>query len=92
MFDVFVDKKFADKLAKEDRSFAKKLSNHIGNIISEMKRAIAAFAAGKDKIEIKALYNDIEKLDKIRDMLLEGLDKASENFRAREQEQKKYRR
>ena len=87
MFDVFVDKKFADKLAKEDRSFAKKLSNHIGNIISEMKRAIAAFAAGKDKIEIKALYNDIEKLDKIRDMLLEGLDKASENFKAREQEQ-----
>lgn len=88
MFDVFVDKKFADKLAKEDRSFAKKLSNHIGNIISEMKRAIAAFAAGKDKIEIKALYNDIEKLDKIRDMLLEGLDKASENFKAREQGKK----
>ena len=53
-----------------------------------MKRAIAAFAAGKDKIEIKALYNDIEKLDKIRDMLLEGLDKASENFKAREQGKK----
>lgn len=74
MFDIFADKKLADKLAKEDRSFAKKLSNHISNIISEMKRAIAAFAAGKDKIEIKALYNDIEKLDKIREMIETGIN------------------
>ena len=36
--------------------------------------AIAAFAAGKDKIEIKALYNDIEKLDKIRDILADDFD------------------
>ena len=74
MFDVFVDKKFADKLAKEDSSFAKKLTRHLGNIISEMKKAIAAFAAGKDKIEIKALYNDIEKLDKIRDILADDFN------------------
>lgn len=31
---------------------------------------------------------DIETLDKIRDMLLEGYQKASENFKARESEQK----
>ncbi|MDY6017708.1 MAG: hypothetical protein SPI97_08850, partial [Oscillospiraceae bacterium] len=36
--------------------------------------AVAAFAAGKDKIEIKALYNDIEKLDKIRDILADDFD------------------
>ena len=36
--------------------------------------AIAAFAAGKDKIEIKALYNDIEKLDKIRDILADDFN------------------
>lgn len=53
-----------------------------------MKKAIAAFAAGKDRIEIKALSDDIAKLDKIRDMLLEGYRKASENFKARESEQK----
>ena len=53
-----------------------------------MKKAIAAFAAGKDRIEIKALSDDIATLDKIRDMLLEGYRKASENFKARESEQK----
>ena len=53
-----------------------------------MKKAIAAFAAGKDRIEIKALSDDIAKLDKIRDMLLEGYRKASENFKASESEQK----
>ena len=51
-----------------------------------MKKAIAAFAAGKDRIEIKALSDDIATLDKIRDMLLEGYRKASENFKARESE------
>lgn len=53
-----------------------------------MKKAIAAFAAGKDRIEIKALSDDIATLDKIRDMLLEGYRKASENFKARVSEQK----
>ena len=53
-----------------------------------MKKAIAAFAAGKDRIEIKALSDDIATLDKIRDMLLDGYRKASENFKASESEQK----
>ncbi|MDD7194068.1 MAG: hypothetical protein PUH33_06140 [Clostridiaceae bacterium] len=53
-----------------------------------MKKAIAAFAAGKDRIEIKALSDDIATLDKIRDMLLEGYRKASENFKARTEGQK----
>lgn len=53
-----------------------------------MKKAIAAFAAGKDRIEIKALSDDIATLDKIRDLLLEGYRKASENFKARTEGQK----
>ena len=53
-----------------------------------MKKAIAAFAAGKDRIEIKALSDDIATLDKIRDMRLEGYQKASENFKARTEGQK----
>ncbi|MDO4494945.1 MAG: hypothetical protein Q4B62_04065 [Clostridiaceae bacterium] len=88
MFDVFVDQKFADKLAEEDRTFAKKFAGQIGRIVDEIKKAIKAFATGNTRPEIKALMDDIETLDKIRDMLLEGYRKASENFKARESEQK----
>lgn len=87
MFDVFVDQKFADKLAEEDRTFAKKFAGQIGRIVDEIKKAIKAFATGNARPEIKALMDDIETLDKIRDMLLEGYRKASENFKARTQEQ-----
>ena len=87
MFDVFVDQKFADKLAEEDSTFAKKFAGQIGRIVDEIKKAIKAFATGNARPEIKALMDDIETLDKIRDMLLEGYQKASENFKAREQGQ-----
>lgn len=89
MFDVFMDEKFIRKFANKYNSLAGKIISRLGEIVSNMRNTLKVLASNGKHEEISALSGDVEKLGKIREMLIEGAKKAGENFEARQQAENK---
>ena len=82
MFDVFSNEDFIKKLATDKPKLTRKIVDKIGEWVKEIRSAIKLLSVRGENPEIKALMNDAEKLDTIRNMLLEGYKNAGENFKA----------
>lgn len=82
MFDVFSNEDFIKNLTTKNQTLAKRLANHIGELVKQIREAVKMLSVRYSNPEIKALMNDAEKLDTIRNMLLEGYKNAGENFKA----------
>lgn len=89
MFDVFMDEKFIRKFTNKYNSLAGKIISRLGEIVSNMRNTLKVLASNGKHEEISALSGDVEKLGKIREMLIEGAQKAGENFEARQQAENK---
>lgn len=89
MFDVFMDEKFIRKFTSKYNSLAGKIISRLGEIVSNMRNTLKVLASNGKHEEISALSGDVEKLGKIREMLIEGAKKAGENFEARQQAENK---
>lgn len=89
MFDVFMDEKFIRKFTNKYNSLAGKIISRLGEIVSNMRNTLKVLASNGKHEEISALSGDVEKLSKIREMLIEGAKKAGENFEARQQAENK---
>lgn len=89
MFDVFMDEKFIRKFTNKYNSLAGKIISRLGEIVSNMRNTLKVLASNGKHEEISALSDDVEKLGKIREMLIEGAKKAGENFEARQQAENK---
>lgn len=89
MFDVFMDEKFIRKFTNKYNSLAGKIISRLGEIVSNMRNTLKVLASNGKHEEISALSGDVEKLGKIREMLIEGAKKAGENFEARQQAENK---
>lgn len=89
MFDVFMDEKFIRKFTNKYNSLAGKIISRLGEIVSNMRNTLKVLASNGKHEEISALSGDVEKLGKIREMLIEGAKKAGENFEARRQAENK---
>ncbi len=89
MFDVFMDEKFIRKFTNKYNSLASKIISRLGEIVSNMRNTLKVLASNGKHEEISALSGDVEKLGKIREMLIEGAQKAGENFEARQQAENK---
>lgn len=89
MFDVFMDEKFIRKFTNKYNSLAGKIISRLGEIVSNMRNTLKVLAFNGKHEEISALSGDVEKLGKIREMLIEGAKKAGENFEARQQAENK---
>lgn len=89
MFDVFMDEKFIRKFTNNYNSLAGKIISRLGEIVSNMRNTLKVLASNGKHEEISALSGDVEKLGKIREMLIEGAKKAGENFEARRQAENK---
>ena len=89
MFDVFMDEKFIRKFTNKYNSLAGKIISRLGEIVSNMRNTLKVLASNGKHEEISALSSDVEKLGKIREMLIEGAQKAGENFEARQQAENK---
>ena len=82
MFDVFSNEDFIKDLTAKNQTLAKRLANHIGELVQKIREAVKMLSVRYSNPEIKALMDDAEKLDTIRNMLLEGYKNAGENFKA----------
>ncbi len=82
MFDVFSNEDFIKNLTAKNQTLAKRLANHIGELVQKIREAVKMLSVRYSNPEIKALMDDAEKLDTIRNMLLEGYKNAGENFKA----------
>ncbi|MBR5497029.1 MAG: hypothetical protein IKV76_03500 [Clostridia bacterium] len=82
MFDVFSNEDFIKDLTAKNQTLAKRLANHIGELVNKIRDAVKMLSVRYSNPEIKALMDDAEKLDTIRNMLLEGYKRAGENFKA----------
>lgn len=89
MFDVFMDEKFIRKFTNKYNSLAGKIISRLGEIVSNMRNTLKVLASNGKHEEISALSGDVEKLGKIREMLIDGAQKAGENFEARQQAENK---
>ena len=89
MFDVFMDEKFIRKFTNKYNSLAGKIISRLGEIVSNMRNTLKVLASNGKHEEISTLSGDVEKLGKIREMLIEGAKKAGENFEARQQAENK---
>lgn len=89
MFDVFMDEKFIRNFTNKYNSLAGKIISRLGEIVSNMRNTLKVLASNGKHEEISALSGDVEKLGKIREMLIEGAQKAGENFEARQQAENK---
>lgn len=89
MFDVFMNEKFIRKFTNKYNSLAGKIISRLGEIVSNMRNTLKVLASNGKHEEISALSGDVEKLGKIREMLIEGAKKAGENFEARQQAENK---
>lgn len=89
MFDVFMDEKFIRKFTNKYNSLAGKIISRLGEIVSNMRNTLKVLASNGKHEEISALSGDVEKLGKIREMLIEGAKKAGENFEAKQQAENK---
>lgn len=89
MFDVFMDEKFIRNFTNKYNSLAGKIISRLGEIVSNMRNTLKVLASNGKHEEISALSGDVEKLGKIREMLIEGAKKAGENFEARRQAENK---
>ena len=82
MFDVFSNVDFINKLATEKPKLTRRITDKIGEWVKAIRSAVKMLSVRGENPEIKALMNDAEKLDTIRNMLLEGYKNAGENFKA----------
>ncbi len=82
MFDVFSNEDFIKNLTAKNQTLAKRLANHIGELVNKIRDAVKMLSVRYSNPEINALMNDAEKLDTIRNMLLAGYKNAGENFKA----------
>lgn len=89
MFDVFSNEDFIKNLTAKNQTLAKRLANHIGKLVQKIREAVKMLSVRYSNPEIKALMDDAEKLDTIRNMLLEGYQRAGENFKAEQAEGQK---
>ena len=89
MFDVFMDEKFIRNFTNKYNSLAGKIISRLGEIVSNMRNTLKVLASNGKHEEISALSGDVEKLGKIREMLIEGAKKAGENFEAKQQAENK---
>ena len=89
MFDVFMNEKFIRNFTNKYNSLAGKIISRLGEIVSNMRNTLKVLASNGKHEEISALSGDVEKLGKIREMLIEGAKKAGENFEARRQAENK---
>ena len=88
MFDVFTNEKTVQEFVKQDRSLAQRVLDRIKTLIADIRNIYnKLIAQGSD--EIAALRNELETLEKIRDLFFEALDETAP---AVNQEQKKHRR
>ncbi len=88
MFDVFSNEDFIKNLTAKNQTLAKRLANHIGELVQKIHDAVKMLSVRYSNPEIKALMDDAEKLDTIRNMLLEGYKNAGENFKAQKDDVK----
>jgi hypothetical protein len=89
MFDVFMDEKFIRKFTNKYNSLAGKIISRLGEIVSNMRNTLKVLASNGKHEEISALSGDVEKLGKIREMLIEGAKKAGENYETKQQAENK---
>ena len=88
MFDVFTNKKFIMQLAKENLPLMQRISKRLTAVTDIIRGRLEALGVRKGsdgaelKPEIKALKDEAEKLDNIRNLFMEGYKQASETFKA----------
>lgn len=89
MFDVFMDEKFVRRFTAKYSSLSGKIISRLREIVSNMKNTLKVLATNGRHVEISALSDDVEKLETIRQMLVDGAKRAGENFAAKQAENKK---
>lgn len=85
MFDVFNNEKTVRELTGQHAKLGRKLEGRLGQLLTGIRAQLRAWGTLKRadgsyiKPEIAALMDDVEALETIRTMLLDGLKKAGEN-------------
>ncbi len=81
MFDVFTNKAAIDRLAKNDRSLAKKIADKFKEILNVIRTKLKMIGeTSENNPEIKALMNDADSLEQIVNKFHDALDVAKNNY------------
>lgn len=76
MFDVFTNEKTVQEFVEQDRSLAQRVLDRVKTLIADIRNIYnKLIARGSD--EISALRNELETLEKIRDLFFEALDETA---------------
>ena len=76
MFDVFTNEKTVQEFVKQDRNAAQRVLDRIKTLIADIRNIYnKLIAQGSD--EIAALRDELETLEKIRDLFFEALDETA---------------
>lgn len=76
MFDVFTNEKTVQEFVKQDRGLAQRVLDRVKTLIADIRNIYnKLIARGSD--EISALRNELETLEKIRDLFFEALDETA---------------
>lgn len=87
MFDVFDEKTVRQLVTEMGDKTARKFARHIGQFVDTLRREISQYTDRHgDTREIAKLRNDVQRLEKIRDLFYKALEGAKENFAKGEQE------
>ena len=76
MFDVFTNEKTVQEFVKQDRSLAQRVLDRVKTLIADIRNIYNKLIA-KGYDEIAALRNELETLEKIRDLFFEALDETA---------------
>lgn len=76
MFDVFTNEKTVQEFVKQDRILAQRVLDRVKTLIADIRNIYnKLIARGSD--EIAALRDELETLEKIRDLFFEALDETA---------------
>ena len=77
LFDAFTSKRAVEQFAEKNQSVVQKISNHIKQLIADIKNILNKLKASGDYAEIKAWQDDLASLEKLNNMFLDTLDELA---------------
>lgn len=78
LFDAFTNERAVKEFASKNGSVLKKISDHIKQLVADIKNILNKLVATGSYAEIKAWQSDLESLEKLNNMFLDVLDELAE--------------
>lgn len=78
LFDAFTNERAVKEFASKNGSVLKKISDHIKQLVADIKNILNKLVATGSYSEIKAWQSDLDSLEKLNNMFLDVLDELAE--------------